>query len=176
MGVTRQSPYRGRCTLTNATILPAINHPYPALPIPANQLPSNPHASTLSSKGAGLNHLHQIDGDVPSCLLNNRHQQDLLQRLADNKTTTSPATTTTFVHMPEPQLPPHEPQGPLNEPNQRPQPTTTPTQPRRHDDLIILHKNARSLCSDDHIDELLTELQPTTWDIIAINETWRTQT
>ena len=63
---------------------------------------------------------------------------------------------------------------PLNEPSQRLQPTATPTQLRRHDDLIILHKNARSLCSDDHIDELLTELQHTTWDIIAINETWRT--
>ena len=46
--------------------------------------------------------------------------------------------------------------------------TDTTTEP-----LMIIHKNARSLCKDDSIDELLAELEHTTWDIIALNETWR---
>ena len=41
--------------------------------------------------------------------------------------------------------------------------------------LKIIHKNARSLCKDDSIDELLAELEDTTWDIITLNETWRTE-
>ena len=64
--------------------------------------------------------------------------------------------------MPHPQLPPQEPQ----EPQQ-------PDEP--HHDFILLHKNARSLCTDDAIDELLTELHDLRWDVITINETWRTQ-
>ena len=48
--------------------------------------------------------------------------------------------------------------------------TTTTISP-----LTIIHKNARSLCKDDSIAELLAELDDTTWDIIALNETWRTE-
>ena len=47
--------------------------------------------------------------------------------------------------------------------------TETPTT-----NFTVVHKNARSLQSDDSVDELLTELQPSHWDVIAINETWRT--
>ena len=53
-------------------------------------------------------------------------------------------------------------------------PLETTTTTTHQDDLIVLHKNARSLCTEDSIDELLTELQRTPWHVIAINETWRT--
>ena len=54
-----------------------------------------------------------------------------------------------------------------------------PTQPApsasQHHDFTILHKNARSLCTDDKFDELLAELQNIHWHVIALNETWRTE-
>ena len=40
---------------------------------------------------------------------------------------------------------------------------------------MFIHKNARSLCKDDSVDELIAELEDTTWDIVTLNETWRTE-
>ena len=76
--------------------------------------------------------------------------------LADNHTTTARQ--------------PQQQQQPLT---QQPQPNQ-PVQRHHNDGFILLQKNARSLCTVDAIDELLSELQHTRWHIVTINETWRT--
>ena len=50
---------------------------------------------------------------------------------------------------------------------------TPPPSPHNQHDFIVIHKNARSLCKDDSIDELTKELEDTPWHVITINETWR---
>ena len=40
--------------------------------------------------------------------------------------------------------------------------------------FIVIHKNTRGLTNDDRIEELIEELEDEPWDIITINETWRT--
>eukprot|EP00973_Karenia_brevis_P054422 7562530-Karenia_brevis.AAC.1 len=40
-------------------------------------------------------------------------------------------------------------------------------------DFYIHLKNARSLQSDERLEELLAELEMTQWDVVLLNETWR---
>eukprot|EP00973_Karenia_brevis_P070631 9819736-Karenia_brevis.AAC.1 len=42
-----------------------------------------------------------------------------------------------------------------------------------HIGFTIFAKNARSLKSDDDVQELLTELTDIKWDAVLVNETWR---
>ena len=47
---------------------------------------------------------------------------------------------------------------------------------RKDDYLNIFVKNARSLYSDERLEELIAEVQPPQWDADMINETWRAET
>ena len=40
--------------------------------------------------------------------------------------------------------------------------------------FTIIHKNARGLCTDDHIQEMMRECEAMDWDVVLLNETWRT--
>ena len=39
--------------------------------------------------------------------------------------------------------------------------------------VSIIAKNARALKGEDGVEELLTELEDTTWDAVLLSETWR---
>jgi hypothetical protein len=41
--------------------------------------------------------------------------------------------------------------------------------------INVILKNARSLASDEKLENLLLELEATEWDIVVVNETWRLQ-
>eukprot|EP00973_Karenia_brevis_P058930 8204316-Karenia_brevis.AAC.1 len=43
------------------------------------------------------------------------------------------------------------------------------------DGFILYFKNARCLSQDEHVEEVLHEMDGEDWDAIAFNETWRTQ-
>lgn len=59
-------------------------------------------------------------------------------------------------------------------PPEKPQQNRKTEKEANHHNFILIHKNARSMTTDDAIDELLTELDNINRDVIAINETWRT--
>ena len=104
-----------------------------------------------------------------------QQQQPLTQQTKAEPT--SPENQSTI---PPPQQPsPAARQSQLLQP-QLPQPATTQLQPQSNPRssttaFTLIHKNARSLSSDDSVTELLAELHDAQWDIISINETWRTQ-
>ena len=48
-------------------------------------------------------------------------------------------------------------------------------QPQSEEKLkfVVIQKNMRSMNSSERIEELFSELQQVTWDVILISETWR---
>ena len=100
-------------------------------------------------------------------------------------TTDDHTTDATTQHVPLPQMtPPLQIRLPTCNATEQSQPTNTTNGPDSQPvqdpttntyNFTLIHKNARSLTTDDSIEEMLTELDGKHWDVIAINETWRQQ-
>ena len=121
------------------------------------------------SLGGGIGAYHATDGDVPLTILRRR-----------TNTTTPLASPGSgrAVTIPAGQDPGHQAatrQGRQGTSHIATNPQHTSQHPphQHHPDFTLIHKNARSLSTDDDVEELLDELGCTEWDIVTINETWR---
>ena len=131
----------------------------------------NPRTSSIST-GGGTRRFCTVHGDVPSCFL---PIEKAVPRVgATEKNSQDPQKNRQDWNEAAPDL-----RGAEAAADQHARDSSrlalwaTASTTRRALDLVIIHKNARSLSNDEAVDELFMELEHAQWDFVMINETWR---